>query len=580
MKSSSSSVYFRRSSVCMLFVFLLALFISFWGTAGYAASFTVTNTNDAGEGSLRQAIASAQSHEDVINFSFTSYPQVISLDSTLGIYHGLNVQGPGADKLFISGNKKCRVFFIAATSSVDISGISIVSGYSDNGGGMLNSESTNLTVTNCTFSSNTATNLGGGMFNNKSSPTLTNCTFSSNSAPKSWSATEPPSHCGGGMANYSLSSPTVTNCTFSSNSAYENGGGMFNYDNSNPIVTDCTFSSNTADNGGGMYNDSDSDPQVTNCIFTFNNRSGIRNLFSSPTVTNCIFSFNTGGGMYNRIDSDPQVTNCIFTSNIGSGMSNRYDSEATVTDCTFSSNIVPFISDSSHGGGMNNLSSDPKVTNCTFTANSADVGGGMYNMWSDPTVTNCTFSSNNTHEGGGMSNCYDSDPTVTNCTFTANSADVGGGMYNSNGSSPTSTNCIFWNGSSGEIYNVAEDDDPLGPSIPTLNCCIVQSDDYDLSTISGYVTSADPKLQNLADNGGPTQTCALGLASSALDAGIFVDTVSTDQRGVARPQVIGYDIGAYEYEPHDNGDGCNISALSVTGLLLVLPLMFLSGKMK
>ena len=93
-------------------------------------------------------------------------------------------------------------------------------------------------------------------------------------------------------------------------------------------------------------------------------------------------------------------------------------------------------------------------------------------------------------------------------------------------------------------------------SIPTLSYCVVQSDDYDGSTILGYVSSADPMLQPLADNGGSTWTCALGEGSSAIDAGIeiieingtTIEAPDTDQRGVLRPQGSGYDIGAYEYE--------------------------------
>ena len=61
---------------------------------------------------------------------------------------------------------------------------------------------------------------------------------------------------------------------------------------------------------------------------------------------------------------------------------------------------------------------------------------------------------------------------------------------------------------------------------------------------------ADPKLGPLRDNGGPTQTIALGAGSAAIDlippgAGC----PSTDQRGVARPQGTGCDAGAYELAP-------------------------------
>jgi CSLREA domain-containing protein len=54
----------------------------------------------------------------------------------------------------------------------------------------------------------------------------------------------------------------------------------------------------------------------------------------------------------------------------------------------------------------------------------------------------------------------------------------------------------------------------------------------------------DPLLAALADNGGPTDTRALGAGSPAVDAGAGCG--ATDQRGVARPAGGACDIGAFE----------------------------------
>ena len=50
----------------------------------------------------------------------------------------------------------------------------------------------------------------------------------------------------------------------------------------------------------------------------------------------------------------------------------------------------------------------------------------------------------------------------------------------------------------------------------------------------------------LANYGGPTATMALLPGSPAIDAGISVAGVTTDQRGIARPQGSAPDIGAFE----------------------------------
>ncbi len=66
--------------------------------------------------------------------------------------------------------------------------------------------------------------------------------------------------------------------------------------------------------------------------------------------------------------------------------------------------------------------------------------------------------------------------------------------------------------------------------------------------------STDPKLEPLADNGGPTQTHALAADSPALYAipvgenGCGTDII-TDQRGEVRPFGAGCEIGAFEISP-------------------------------
>jgi hypothetical protein len=68
----------------------------------FASTITVTNANDSGPGSLRQAIADANLG-DTIDFSL-SYPALITLTSgELVISKNLTITGPGASHLAISG---------------------------------------------------------------------------------------------------------------------------------------------------------------------------------------------------------------------------------------------------------------------------------------------------------------------------------------------------------------------------------------------------------------------------------------------------------------------------------------------
>ncbi len=72
-----------------------------------------------------------------------------------------------------------------------------------------------------------------------------------------------------------------------------------------------------------------------------------------------------------------------------------------------------------------------------------------------------------------------------------------------------------------------------------LEDCLTENVGADLIDI-------DPKLGPLQNNGGATKTHALLPNSPAINAGIKLINIDTDQRGIARPQGAGVDIGAFE----------------------------------
>jgi hypothetical protein len=76
----------------------------------------------------------------------------------------------------------------------------------------------------------------------------------------------------------------------------------------------------------------------------------------------------------------------------------------------------------------------------------------------------------------------------------------------------------------------------------------------------------DPLLGALADNGGPTQTQALGNGSPAVDFVTGPDCAATDGRGVLRPQLGTCDAGAYEVAPPaaTTGDATSVASTSAT----------------
>ena len=205
----------------------------------------------------------------------------------------------------------------------------------------------------------------------------------------------------------------------------------------------------------------------------------------------------------------------------------------TISDSTFSGNNA--ISYNCGGGGIYNFQAMLIVTDSAFSGNNAVSnncvgGGGIYNELGTLTVTNSTFSDNSANiEGGGIIN-GNGTLKVTNSTFSGNLA------YNASSIRSTGTlnlsNSILANSVAGGECTVTGNF--------TNNTNLVED-----GTCSASL-SGDPLLGPLQDNGGPTQTMAIGGDSPAYNAGDNGVCPATDQRGMPRPFGAGCDIGAFE----------------------------------
>jgi predicted outer membrane repeat protein len=298
-----------------------------------AATITVSNTNDAGTGSLRKAIADA-SAGDVIDFSITG---VISLTSgELSITKNLTITGPGASQLTVSGNLSSRVFNLSNSgiggsllSPIVFSGITIANGRANAGAGIYVFHM-RYTLTNCILTNNVATGNGGAIFNTtgigRLGISITNCLFLNNGAAN-----------GGAIASESQISSvdlTLTGCSFRGNVVSGDGGAILNQTVSNsvsPVLNNCSFIANSANRGGAMFSNGAADvsqPVLTNCSFQRNSATQGGGIYTEgnpgigrATLTNCSFQSNTatqGGAMANDGSADAPLTNCVFFDNGGS----------------------------------------------------------------------------------------------------------------------------------------------------------------------------------------------------------------------------------------------------------------------
>jgi hypothetical protein len=452
---------------------------------------TVTNTNDSGPGSLRAAIDAAVSG-DTINFNLL-LPATIVLSTPLTPGVNMTISGPGRFDLAISGDGTVGpIFKVNGGITVTISGVTISGGNADPGLGI-----------------EFANGAYGGGISNLGTLTLDSVSVSGNR-----------SHpYGGGV--YNGGTLTLTNSTVSSNRAYMRPGDQAN------------------DRGGGIYNYSD---PWSRCPA------------GTPLPASC---------------PQPGLLTLINT---------------TVSD----NQVIVVRPDgpdelSGFGGGIYNDQGTVTLTNSTVSGNSGTRGGGIYNgaygsaLW----VTNSTLAGNNAVGVGGVAGggIYMHEENHTTGTITVSNSTIAG----------NSARCSIYCGETqpiggGGVYVAYTDDERTSQYLTVKNTILANNDSYpDRGNCGGLTLLTQSLGHNLSDddschywfipahgdlnntpagldpgglknNGGPTQTIALLAGSSAVDAIPLSDCtdasgnpVTTDQRGMSRPQGAGCDIGAFEY---------------------------------
>ena len=160
MKNPMKSLLWIRNRAILAVCALALASLCSAGNA-WAATITVTNLNDSGDGSLRQAIATAAAGDKI---TFRVRGTIMLTSGALTIGKNLNVVGPGAKRLKISANNASRVFVILPNLSVMLSGMTISDGLADGnspfipcvGGGILSLNFANLTLSEVVVSDNQA----------------------------------------------------------------------------------------------------------------------------------------------------------------------------------------------------------------------------------------------------------------------------------------------------------------------------------------------------------------------------------------------------------------------------------------
>jgi len=264
-------------------------------------SLVVTNLDDSGPGSLREALMLI-ADGGTVTFDPALAGGTIALTSgQLAIDSSVTIDGSDALSVTVSGSGASRVFQVAAGVVVAINDLVISDGVgAPQGGGILNYG--NLSLDRVLVTNNTETsagpasfNLGGGGIYNGEGATLnlTDSTVSNNAT-----LAQP----GGGIFGFFNSTINITGSTISGNVGADVAGGLRSLGNVN--IVNSTFSGNTSTvwHGGGIFH-TDGNLDVTHSTFSGNiapagTASGIVvATFGAPanaTLTNNVLEGNGG----------------------------------------------------------------------------------------------------------------------------------------------------------------------------------------------------------------------------------------------------------------------------------------------
>ena len=477
---------------------LLALVLHFASVhSAYAATFTVNNagqTADAtvGDGicadssgncTLRAAIDESNHSSNPDTINFSITQEIQANNTTLTVMHPLTINGPAGRITIRHLNASTSLFVINAGVVAAINNITIAD--ADLYG--IRNRGT-LTVNNSQVQ-----NSGGGIYNE-----------------------------GSGHLELSNSSILNNNPSFVLFDDFiRKGGGLFNDSNATAIVDNSIFTGNRANLGGGIYNAG---------VATISNT----NLSTNETSGDFSNGENRGGAIH---DSGTMTLNDSSVHNNeakrGGGIYIDTVNSSTISRSTISNNHAL------NGAGIF-IESGPDVNlnNSTVSGNrkmsslvASEVGYGIeiesvfssaLNVFNELLINHSTITDN---EGGGIAK-PGLKPVRLFGTIIANQHNGAANCV------VTDTEHPFW---FSRGYNLTPNC-PLAPD-PTVS-----------SVVGDQTGTVFVGLAPLADNGGPTETHALLSGSYAADVipATHTDCAGTDQRGIARPQGVGCDIGAYE----------------------------------
>lgn len=493
-----------------LFIFACALFVVAKPQQVFAATYAVTKFEDTADGtcnsdcSLREAVIAANSAvgPDTITLLAGQYTFADMSGTDTGEDIGekgdldftdsdtTTLIGAGVDLTTIDANVLDRAIHVAANASADIS---------------------ELTIQNGSLTGDSAH--GGGIFIEgdlvMSNAIVTGNTLTGASSGLSLGAGI---SCKGSGSSVTLDAVSVTQNVSGDTTKFVYGGGMSVWLDCSATVSQSTFSENEAYFGAGLY------------ITTSNTTS---NTYTDLTVTSNTASPNAGGGIV-----------------VGAN--------GTTDNTAVFNNVLIYQNSAVAGGGGMYVTGPVDMTNAAISDNDTDANGGgvlvANSINADLSLAFSTITKNVANDdrtsggngGGIITSGVNSDVQLRGTILAENS------MYdNSPATTSTDNDCYATTGITSQDYNYVA---------TTSSCDGFGAQEHDNTTSgSGSVFfTAMPE-----DNGGNIQTVGLWTTETkdqvpeAECLNASGDPLTTDARGLPRPELGNCDMGQFESDQTD-----------------------------
>ena len=302
----------------------------------HAATLMVTNTNDSGSGSLRQAVANA-STGDTITFAPSLAGQTITLTSTVSLQKSITIDGSGLiPRVEISGGNAVRIFLVDSNSSIApaIKNIVLKQGkqtglsYTYFGGALFVGSDTTLTMENVLITENAANTAGAIYISPYAVVTISNSEIKGNTADKT----------GGAIHVMSIGILNLRNSVIADNVSGSSGTIYFSGATNSSVIENNRFENNSASGGGAILGQlGNARIEIRNNLFVGNHAttaSGGALYFSASTIPTLIILENntfynnvaawSGGGAYFGAAAEYYLINNTFSNNMAGTGGNLY----------------------------------------------------------------------------------------------------------------------------------------------------------------------------------------------------------------------------------------------------------------